>query len=148
MSFDGVPLWVLFPVTVGLVALTLEVGFRLGKQRQLRTGGKSDVSGAMVGATMSLLAFMLAFTFNGAAGRHDIRKSIVIEEANAIDKAFLRTSFLAEPYRTGIRGLLKSYVDTFCAWTEGDANSRQPSRQRASFIWRDDAGSERESQIV
>ncbi|MCX6627612.1 MAG: hypothetical protein NTW28_08285 [Candidatus Solibacter sp.] len=60
---------------------------------------------------MALLAFMLAFTFNGAAGRHDTRKSLVIEEANAIDKTFLRTSFLAEPYRAGIRGLLKTYVD-------------------------------------
>jgi len=59
----------------------------------------------MVGATMALLAFMLAFTFNGAAGRHDARKGLVIEEANAIDKTWLRAGFLAEPYRADIRGL-------------------------------------------
>ena len=104
MSLDSVPIWVLLLATIGLVALALEAGVRLGRRRQLRAGGKSEVSGAMVGATMALLAFMLAFTFNGAAGRHDARKGLVIEEANAIDKTWLRAGFLAErgaPHRHG-----------------------------------------------
>jgi hypothetical protein len=54
---------------------------------------------------------MLAFTFNGAAGRHDARKTLVIDEANAIDKTWLRAGFLAEPHRSGVRGLLRDYVN-------------------------------------
>jgi hypothetical protein len=111
MSLDSVPIWVLFLATMGLVAVTLEAGVRLGRRRQRRGGGKSEVSGAMVGATMGLLAFMLAFTFNGAAGRHDTRKGLVIEEANAIEKTWLRAGLLTEPYRADIRGLLRNYVD-------------------------------------
>lgn len=111
MSFDSVPIWAVFLVTIGLVFLSLEIGFRLGKRRLLRGEGKLEVSGAMIGATMGLLAFMLAFTFNGAAGRHDTRKTLVIEEANAIEMTWLRAGFLAEPHRAEIRGLLRDYVD-------------------------------------
>jgi hypothetical protein len=32
-----------------------------------------------------LLAFMLAFTFNAAATRHEARKALVIKETNAIE---------------------------------------------------------------
>jgi hypothetical membrane protein len=111
MSFDSVPIWVVLLATIGLVALALEAGIRLGRRRQRQAGGKSEVSGAMVGATMGLLAFMLAFTFNGAAGRHDTRKGLVIEETNAIDKAWLRAGFLDDPSRAAVRGLLRNYVD-------------------------------------
>ena len=48
MSLDSVPIWVLLLATIGLVALSLEAGVRLGKRRQLRAGGKAEVSGAMV----------------------------------------------------------------------------------------------------
>jgi hypothetical protein len=134
MSFDSVPLWVLFPATMGMVALVIDAGVRLGRRRQLRAGGKSDVSGAMVGATMALLAFMLAFTFNGAAGRHDTRKGLVIEEANAIDKTWLRTSFLAEPHRAGIRGLLKNYVDVRVKAAAGQVDLREATHRSEALL--------------
>jgi hypothetical protein len=106
----SVPVWVWFLGTMGLVALALEAGFFLGKRKRLRVEGKSEVSGSMVGATLGLLAFMLAFTFNGAASRHDVRKALVLEEANAIDKAWLRAGFLAEPDRSAARAELREYV--------------------------------------
>lgn len=108
MSADGVPIWAVLLATIGLVVLSLEVGVRFGRRRQ---GGKVEVSGAMVGATMGLLAFMLAFTFNGAAGRHSARKALVIQEANAIYATWLRAGFMPEPSRADIRGLLRDYVD-------------------------------------
>jgi hypothetical protein len=129
MSFDSVPIWVVLLATIGLVGLALEAGVRLGRRRQLRSGGKSEVSGAMVGATMALLAFMLAFTFNGAAGRHDARKGLVIEEANAIDKTWLRAGFLAEPYRTDIRGLLRNYVEVRVKAAAGEMDLGEATRR-------------------
>jgi hypothetical protein len=83
----------------------------------------------MVGATMALLAFMLAFTFNGAAGRHDTRKGLVIEEANAIEKTWRRADFLAEPYRTDIRGLLRDYVDVRVKAAAGEMDLGEAARQ-------------------
>jgi hypothetical protein len=129
MSLDSVPIWVLLLATIGLVALALEAGVRLGRRRQLRGEGKFEVSGAMVGATMALLAFMLAFTFNGAAGRHDARKGLVIEEANAIDKTWLRAGFLAEPYRSDIRGLLRNYVDVRVKAAAGEMDLGEATRR-------------------
>ena len=151
MFLDSVPIWAVLLATIGLVAVALEAGVRLGRRRQLRAGGKSEGSGAMVGATMALHAFKLAITFNGAAGRHDARKGLVIEEANAIDKTWLRAGFLAEPYRADIRGLLRNYVDVRVKATTGEMDLGEATRRSEALqdrIWalaaevgRKDAGS-------
>lgn len=111
MSLDAIPLWIILLATIGLVLLALQAGVRLGTRRRRRGTAKLEVSGAMVGATMGLLAFMLAFTFNAAAGRHEARKKLVIEEANAIETTWLRAGFLQEPRRVAMRELLRTYVN-------------------------------------
>jgi hypothetical protein len=111
MFFDDLPLWGIFLITVALSLLAIEAGF-IGERRRLRQAGqKPRVPGAMVGATTGLLAFMLAFTFSSAADRHDVRKALVMEEANAIGTVWLRAGLLPEPYRADVRGLLREYVD-------------------------------------
>jgi hypothetical protein len=110
MSFDSIPLPLVLLATLGLVLLALHAGASVGMRRVAQGKGKLEVAGPMVGATMGLLAFMLAFTFNAAATRHEARKALVIEEANAIETTWLRAGFLAEPSRTDMRGLLRDYV--------------------------------------
>jgi hypothetical protein len=111
MSFDSVPILGVFAATTGLVLFALEMGVRLGRRLARRPGTRPEVSGAMVGASMGLLAFMMAFTFNAAAGRHDVRKNLVVEEALVIEKAWLRAGFLPEPSRADVRAILRDYVD-------------------------------------
>jgi hypothetical protein len=65
----------------------------------------------MVGATLGLLAFLLAFTFGVASSRFDSRTQMVLEESNAIGTTYLRAGLLPE-YRDEIRSLLRSYVDS------------------------------------
>jgi hypothetical protein len=67
--------------------------------------------GSMVGATLGLLAFMLAFTFGMAENRFEDRRQVVLSEANAIGTAYLRAAMLPEPMRTDSRNLLREYVD-------------------------------------
>src|SRR5215204_3643408 len=107
---DSVPIWAVLVATIALVLLALQCGVTIGRKRTARGLPKLEVSGAMVGATMGLLAFMLAFTFNGAATRHDARKTLVMKETNAIETTWLRAGFLPEPARTTMRALLKEYV--------------------------------------
>jgi hypothetical protein len=133
MFFDHVSIWVVFLATIGLVFLALEIGVRLGRRRALRGGVKLEVSGAMIGATMGLLAFMLAFTFNGAAGRHDTRKNLVVEEANAIEKAWLRAGFLADPSRTEVRRLIRDYVDLRVKAAAGDVDLTEAIHQSSGL---------------
>src|SRR5215213_4840898 len=110
MSFDTLPLWTILLGTLSIVVLALQYGALIGGRRRRDPQEKPEVPTAIVGATMGLLAFMLAFTFNSAAGRHEARKALVIKEANAIETTWLRAGFLPEPARTTMRGLLRSYV--------------------------------------
>jgi hypothetical protein len=65
----------------------------------------------MVGATLGLLAFILAFTFGLAAARFDTRRQVLLDEANAIGTTYLRAGMLPER-REEIRTLLRNYVNT------------------------------------
>lgn len=122
ISLDGLPLWAVFPATAAVVVAALEAGHRLGTSWHRRGGTQSDMSGATVGAGMGLLAFMLAFTFNSAAVRYEARRSLVIEDANAIETTWLRAGFLPEPRRTEMRRLLRDYVDLRLEAVKGGAN--------------------------
>ena len=108
---DLLPLWGLFLAILALVLAAIEGGYRLGSHRHRQAGRENEAPvGAMVGATLGLLAFMLAFTFGMAASRFDTRKQLVLDEANAIGTTYLRTAMLPEK-RDEVRDLLRSYAD-------------------------------------
>jgi hypothetical protein len=108
---DWLPIWCVFLATVAAVLLAIEVGFRLGQYRRRRSAleDKPPV-GEIVAATLALLAFLLAFTFGLAASRFEARRTLVIDEANAIGTTYLRAGLLPEPYRIDVRALLRDYV--------------------------------------
>lgn len=109
---DPIPLLVLFTATLAIVVLSVEVGYRLGRQRRRRSDQEKEAPvGAIVAATLGLLAFMLAFTFGLAATRFDARRMVVLEESNAIGTAYLRAGLLSEPHRATIRELLRKYIE-------------------------------------
>jgi len=109
--FDFLPLGALFVITVLVVFFSVEGGFRLGKHRRLDPDHEPETPVVSIaGATLGLLAFMLAFIFGMAETRYDARRLLVIDEANAIGTTYLRAGFLPEPQRSKIRGLLREYV--------------------------------------
>lgn len=108
---DGVRLWGFFLITAALVLLATEAGWRLGNYRRQRPEHEKDAPvGTIVGATIGLLAFLLAFTFGMAGARFDARKQLVLQEANAIGTAYLRADLLPEPQRSDVRNLLRAYA--------------------------------------
>jgi hypothetical protein len=109
---DALPLWGLFLVILLVVLLSVECGYRLGKFRRSRSEQEKEAPvGTMVGATLGLLAFILAFTFGLAAARFDTRRQVLLDEANAIGTTYLRAGILPEQ-REEIRALLRDYVGT------------------------------------
>src|SRR4030095_13036119 len=101
-----------FVVILVVVLLSVECGYRLGKYRRNRHEQEKETPvGAMVGATLGLLAFILAFTFGWAAARFDTRRQVLLDEANAIGTTYLRAGMLPDR-RDGIQALLREYVDT------------------------------------
>jgi hypothetical protein len=108
---DFLPIWGVFLANVAVVLAAIEGGFRLGQYRRRRLEEDKPPVGEVVAATLALLAFLLAFTFGLAASRFDVRRGLVIDEANAIGTTYLRAGLLPEPHRTGVRTLLREYVD-------------------------------------
>lgn len=110
---DSLPLWVLFIATVLVFVSAVEAGFRIGRFGHARRGeeGQKTQVGSIMGASLGLLAFFLAFTFSMAGSDFDARKKLVLEEANAVETAYLRSQLLPEPHRTEFKDLLRKYVD-------------------------------------
>jgi hypothetical protein len=61
---------------------------------------------------IALLFFLLAFTFGMSGDRYDSRRKIVVEEANDIGTALLRSDLYADSTRTLFRKDFKEYVET------------------------------------
>jgi cation transport ATPase len=108
---DFFPLWLINLIVTGTVLLIIELGWQLGRYRRSHhiEEEKAPVNAA-VGATLNLLAFLLAFTFSIAASRFDIRKQIVLQEANAIGTTYLRADYLEENMREEVRTALREYT--------------------------------------
>lgn len=111
-AFDLLAVWGVFVANAAVVLLAIEGGFRMGRYRRRRSEleDKPPV-GETVAATLALLAFILTFTFGLAASRFDVRRGLVIDEANAIGTTYLRAGLLPEPHRTDVRHLLRKYVE-------------------------------------
>jgi len=71
-----------------------------------------------------LLALMLAFTTSFVVERYDQRRLLVVEEANAIGTAYLRSQALDEPHRTRLSNLLVEYTDNRIALSSATGDRR------------------------
>ena len=96
-----------------LVVLTpIIIGQRYGIWRTKKSPHLQNASvGSVVGAAFGLLAFMLAFTFQIAAGRYEARKELLLDEVTNIRTAWLRAGVVPEPMRSDTRKLLVEYVN-------------------------------------
>lgn len=104
--FGGVALCLL--LFAGMLAL-LETGFRLGKRFEVARGGEE--TSIFDGALFALLGLLLGFAFAGAFDRLNLRRELIVDEANAIGTAYLRVDLLAEQDQAAIRPLFRDYLD-------------------------------------
>jgi hypothetical protein len=74
-------------------------------------GRAQPAEGPTVTAVLTLLALLLGFSFNLAMERFEQRRQLVVEEADAIDTAYLRAQLLPEPHRKRIGDILIAYTD-------------------------------------
>ncbi|EPX81568.1 hypothetical protein thalar_00123 [Litoreibacter arenae DSM 19593] len=97
-----------------LLLLAMGVAMRLGRVVGKRGSGhhndesKSQI-GAVQGSLLGLLALLLGFTFSLALNRYDDRSRAVVDEANAIGTAWLRTDFLSDARRDEAKALMSRY---------------------------------------
>ena len=98
--------WVVFGVVTLVLLVLAEVGRRLGlASRQHNPEATTGHSGSVQGAVLGLLGLLLGFSFAMAVGRHDARRNLVVEEANAIGTTWLRAGFLPGPHAQEVKDL-------------------------------------------
>jgi len=109
---DHLPIWGVYLLTVFVLYMSIEAGFQFGLSVQKRRPDHAETGvGAMVGASMAFLGFMLAFIVGIAINIYNERRALVVDEANAIGTSYLRAEYLDEPFSTESRQLLREYVD-------------------------------------
>ena len=108
---DQISLWGVFFLTVAVVLLSIGFGTFMGSRRRRRPDHEAEAPlGTISGATLGLLAFMLAFTFGIGAELFQTRRQLLLNEVNAIGTTYLRADFLPEQVRDEVRSLLREYV--------------------------------------
>lgn len=118
----------------GMLAL-IEAGYRLGRRRAgaLPAGTREHINGIQ-SAMLGVLALLLGFTFSLALQRYDSRADAVVDEANAIGTAWLRTQLLPAPLQASARLQLRDYLDLRLRTARQplpDAGAQDPARPQA-----------------
>jgi hypothetical protein len=94
-----------------LMLATAEAGRRAGIAKLARgPGGLATGGGSADAATFALLGLLIAFTFSGAAARFQDRRDLIVEEASAIGRAYLRLDLLPSDVQP-MRELFRRYAD-------------------------------------
>ena len=112
-GLDVVPLPTILVVTVFVVLVAIEIGFRIGRwRRDTQTGlAESEAQlSAMTGAHLALLAFIMAFSFSMASGHYQDRRELIMDDANAIGTAHLRAQLIDAPEARRIETALLEYL--------------------------------------
>ncbi len=103
-------LLLVLPVVAFLVQL---VFIQLGRRyRRLPHDAASNAAVAPVtGTVLSLMGLVLAFSFSNAATRLDANRKTILDEANAIETAWLLVHVAQAEYQPLLSGQLRGYVD-------------------------------------
>lgn len=109
---DAVPLLLILVLTVAAQLASIEFGFRLGRVRQGKPN-KSQMAQvrAIMGASLGLLAFMLAFSFSMAQQHFEERARAYLAEVSAIDSAFRSAGLLPPEQREEARDQLRTFAE-------------------------------------
>jgi hypothetical protein len=112
-----VPLWAAGLIILAVLLVIAAVGYGLRRLHDRRHPSpdkdekESGQEGYLVSGVLGLFALLLGFTFALAVDRFDMRRGFVLDEANAIGTAYLRSQLLEAPHRERISSLLVAYTD-------------------------------------
>jgi hypothetical protein len=115
--------------------VAVEIGFRLGVRRSDRSD-ESDRTfvNSLLAALLGLLALLISFTFFMAVSRFDARRSLVLDEADAIGTTFLRSKFLPAEQQKAVQELLRTYVSARLAFYEAGIDPERIEKANAEAI--------------
>src|SRR5579859_693761 len=101
----------LFFVSMGLLWVAERLGMQLSRWHRAEEKGVGEAFSVLQGATLTLLALIIGFSFSMSIGRYDQRKNYEEAEANAIGTEYARLGLLAPADATHARTLLRDYLE-------------------------------------
>ena len=102
--------WIALGLSLAMIGLML-TGWRIGNKFKDESTKPVNV-GAIEGAIFALLGLLIAFTFSNGISRFEVRRQLIVEEANYIGTAFLRIDLLPQEAQPEMRNLFRSYLDS------------------------------------
>jgi len=105
-------LWALGLEVLVLFVVVNGIGYRIGWKHASRDGGdkRERNTGTITGAMLALLGFMLAISLSMADSHFQVRRRLILDEANAIGTSRLRAVTIGGPHGTEIIRLLREYA--------------------------------------
>ncbi len=98
----------------GGMLLCLEIGLWIGLCRhadKTHRDGAGPGFVALGGALFALLGLLIAFSFSGAASRFEVKRHLIVDEANVIETAYMRVALLPAAARPALREEFGRYLD-------------------------------------
>ena len=111
LNYNAVAFLLILGLFFGMLAM-LAIGQRLGQRNFAQHA--DAVRGRLTGveaAIFGLMGLMIAFTFSGAAARYEMRRQLVVEEANTIGTVYLRLDLLPAASQPALREKFRQYTD-------------------------------------
>jgi hypothetical protein len=131
---DPINGWILLVVMIVLLG-AFELGRWLSRRREASEQGRNLHSANVLNGMLTLLAFLLAFSFGITADQFERRRQIVLDEANAIGTTYLRSKYLPGPESEQMQRLLLDYVKLRVF--DGDAGDLQQRLARSESLHTD-----------
>jgi hypothetical protein len=134
---ESIPLTV---IVLGILLLLLAaalLGYRGHGWLRRRRLAETQSHDHLLSAVLGLLALLLGFTFSMSLDRYEVRRSLVVQEANALGTLWTRTQLLENTERDAINGHLRFYLAARLSWSEAEKDDgalrRAQLEQRA--VW-------------
>jgi hypothetical protein len=90
-----------------LMLLTIWIGYKIGLKKTKTDNKNSEISSSLLG----LLALILGFTFAMAGSRYENRKDNLIDEANCIGTALLRSDIYPDSLKNEFKKDFNAYIN-------------------------------------
>jgi hypothetical protein len=131
-------------LVIALLFAANEIGYQIGLHRARRRPAEENDHlgiGTITAGMLGLLAFTLSLTINVAQGRYETRRGLVLQEANSVQSAWLRSKLIGSERGPPITGMIEEFAKVQLAYVSTDRFEDEPgliARKTAleAQIWR------------
>src|SRR4051812_49424885 len=112
-NFFQLPTYLLFVIIFTLIITLNSLGY-VAKKAQLKKypGRIQENMGSIEGSMLGVMSLLLGFTFSVAVAKFELRRHLIVEEANLIGTAILRADLYPDSVRLSLRSGFQKYLES------------------------------------